>query len=154
MQRQWYLIVLAAMVSLFAACSSVPSRVSESSPLQAPRTEDPVVSAPTESRQETERLAAELALLLRQAQLELLTYQEIIASSNQVARTAVQKGKVTDYAFCVKIPPDLTRVKHYATHGALVVNLYRGRCIHHVEGFIDEQKFKNRKEMLLPPKKK
>lgn len=157
-------LILVLLSALLSACGSLPGRkpadhtaLAAQPPVES--REPTVVSQPAVRATETEQLAANLAALLQQTQQELLVYQEVAMSSNLVARAVVFKAKVADFSFCLKIPPDLTRVKHYATHGGLAINLYRGRCVEYVAVTVDQQKYKPGTEVVMgrktspPPKK-
>lgn len=157
-------LILVLLAALLSACGSLPgSKLAESVPSAPPPVEirqPTAISQPTVRATETEQVAANQAVLLQQAQQELSVFQEVAMSSNQVAREVVLKAKVTDLSFCMKIPPVLTRVKHYATHGGLAINMYRGRCIEYVAVSLDQQKFKPGTEVVMgkktppPPAKK
>lgn len=110
--------------------------------------------APVPSRAETDakQMASDLALLLQQVERELLLYEEIGNATDAVARVVVARGRINDYAMCRLIPAELTKLKQYATHGHLVLTYYRGRCVHHVERFSEELRFKGKREQVLPSK--
>ncbi len=147
-------LALVAVTGLLGACSGIgpkPVGVRVDTPPLVERQQAPV---PTRAETDAKQMASDLALLLQQAEHELLVYEEIKTSTDTVARAVAVKSKPGDYSMCRLDPPELTRLKYYATHSYFMVTQYRGRCVHHVNRLIDEQKFKGKREEVLPPKKK
>lgn len=147
-------LALVALTSFVTACGSLPeSKPMDRGELVTPSVEQRQVPAPTRAETDAKQMASDLALLLQQAEQELLLYEEIKNSTDALARAVVVRGKVSDYAMCRLIPVELTKLKQYATHGHLFLTYYRGRCVYHVERIAEEQKTKGRREEVLPPKK-
>ncbi len=151
--KQFLSLALVALTSFVTACGSLPeSKPMDRVELVTPPDERRQAPVPTRAETDAKQTASDLALLLQQAERELLLYEEIGNATDAVAGVVVARGKVSDYAMCRLIPAELTKLKQYATHGPLVLTYYRGRCVHHVERFSEELRFKGKREQVLPSK--